>query len=196
MDLIEHTQTHKANDFIRGWYIDTTVCDKVINYFDLSDEKKPGLVKEGINETKKKSTDVVLQDPNLFKTYAAELQKVFDEYIKVYPYVNEYSPWGVVEAVNIQRYLPFEGFYKWHTERIGADCKQANRHLVFMTYLNDIADGGETEFLYQNIKVKPEKGLTLVWPADWTFTHRGCVSKTETKYILTGWASYYNNIGT
>ena len=59
-----------------------------------------------------------------------------------------------------------------------------------MTYLNDINDGGETEFLYQNIKIKPRKGLTLIWPADWTFTHRGNFAPSEEKYIVTGWFNY------
>ena len=59
-----------------------------------------------------------------------------------------------------------------------------------MTYLNTVNDGGETEFIYQKLKVKPETGLTLIWGADWTFTHRGITSKTETKYITTGWYSY------
>jgi hypothetical protein len=59
-----------------------------------------------------------------------------------------------------------------------------------MTYLNDINDGGETEFLYQNIKIKPKKGLTLIFPADWTFTHRGIASSTEEKFIVTGWYNY------
>jgi len=40
------------------------------------------------------------------------------------------------------------------------------------------------------LKVKPEKGLTLIWPADWTFTHRGIPSMSETKYIVTGWYNY------
>ena len=65
-----------------------------------------------------------------------------------------------------------------------------NRHLVFMTYLNDVNNGGETEFLNQRIKFKPQKGLTLVWPADWTHSHRGLVSLTETKYITTGWLNF------
>ena len=58
-----------------------------------------------------------------------------------------------------------------------------------MTYLNDIEDGGETEFFYQKLKVKPQKGLTLIWPVDWTHTHRGVPSMTEEKIIATGW--YY-----
>ena len=59
-----------------------------------------------------------------------------------------------------------------------------------MTYLNDVNDGGETEYYYQKVKIKPVKGLTLIVPVDWTFTHRGIVSLTETKYIVTGWFSY------
>jgi hypothetical protein len=70
--------------------------------------------------------------------------------------------------------------------------KVLDRHLVFMTYLNDIEDHGETEFYHQMLKIKPEKGLTLIWPADWTFTHRGNPSPSEQKYIVTGWFNYIN----
>ena len=59
-----------------------------------------------------------------------------------------------------------------------------------MTYLNDINDQGETEFIHQKMKVKPRKGLTLIWGADWTFLHKGLASPSETKYITTGWYEY------
>ena len=58
-----------------------------------------------------------------------------------------------------------------------------------MTYLNDVDDGG-TEFMHQNIITPAVKGLTLIWPADWTHAHRGVISKTKEKYIITGWFSY------
>jgi hypothetical protein len=59
-----------------------------------------------------------------------------------------------------------------------------------MTYLNTIKDGGETEFLYQKIKFKPKKGLSLIWPTDFTHTHRGIPSPTEEKMIVTGWLNF------
>jgi hypothetical protein len=59
-----------------------------------------------------------------------------------------------------------------------------------MTYLNDIKEGGETEWFHQKLKIKPEKGLTVIWPAEWLYLHRGCVAKKETKYIITGWISF------
>jgi hypothetical protein len=62
-----------------------------------------------------------------------------------------------------------------------------------MTYLNDVTDGGETEWEYQKIKIKPEKGLTVIWSADYTFSHRGITSLTQTKYITTGWYGYIDD---
>ena len=191
MQLLEHKQTHQKNDFIRGWYIDTKLCDEIVDYFETKSLQTPGIVKQGVRNDLKKSTDAIFEDKELLTKYSTNLQKVFQEYTNIYPMVNFYSPWGVVEKISIQRYLPGEGFYAWHTERGYPNSKEANRHMVFMTYLNDVVHGGETEFYHQDIKVKAEKGLTLVWPSDWTFTHRGCVSNTETKYITTGWASYY-----
>ena len=62
-----------------------------------------------------------------------------------------------------------------------------------MTYLNDVKDGG-TEFLHQNITTPAKKGLTLIWPAFWTHTHRGVISKTKEKYIVTGWINFINQL--
>jgi hypothetical protein len=59
-----------------------------------------------------------------------------------------------------------------------------------MTYLNDVTDGGETEWKYQKLKIQPRKGLTVIWPTDWTHTHRGLPSKTQDKYIMTGWLNF------
>ena len=55
-----------------------------------------------------------------------------------------------------------------------------------MTFLNDVPNGG-TMFKYQNITVPAKKGLTLIWPTDFTHTHKGEISKTHEKYIVTGW---------
>mgnify|MGYP001271300870 CR=1 FL=1 len=41
------------------------------------------------------------------------------------------------------------------------------RVLVFMTYLNDVTDEGETEWYYQRVKVKPRKGLTVIDPGSY-----------------------------
>jgi hypothetical protein len=90
---------------------------------------------------------------------------------------------------NIQRYHPGEGYHKFHCER-GANSKDLRRVLVWMIYLNDITDGGQTEFYYQKHKETPNQGKLVIWPSDWTHIHRGVTSPTQTKYILTGWFSH------
>ena len=87
--------------------------------------------------------------------------------------------------VNIQYYKPYQGFKKFHYER--SNAANFDRHLAFMTYLNSVEDGGGTEFLYQRKTISAVKGKTVIFPADWTHAHRGVVSPTEEKYIITGW---------
>jgi len=63
-----------------------------------------------------------------------------------------------------------------------------NRILVFILYLNTV-DDGETYFETQNLKIKPEQGKLVLWPANFTHAHKGLPPKQE-KYILTGWVEY------
>jgi prolyl 4-hydroxylase len=65
-----------------------------------------------------------------------------------------------------------------------------HRVLAWMTYLNDVEEGGSTYFQHYDIDIQPKKGLTLLWPAEWTHAHRGNVLKMGQKYIITGWLHF------
>ena len=191
-----HT-TNKKNNFIDGWYINKNVCTDLIKYFENSPDKQPGVLQikgggVGVSKKEKISTDLRVDIKNRDKeilNYYAELDRVVKEYKKKYIYCDiQQDPWGITEPWNLQKYKPKEGYFIKHSERTGNEL--AHRHLTFMTYLNDVKDGGETEFYYQKLKIQPEIGLTLLWGTDWTFTHRGITSNTETKYIVTGWYGY------
>lgn len=190
---------HSVNDmnnFIAGWTpTDTGVCDRLIDYHKRSEDKRPGQefgpkTYGPTNQNSKESTDVTLLDLVLCNEYIDYLQACLMKYIKLYPWVDGFGPWSIKEQINLQHYAPSQAYHAWHTERIGASYPNAARHIVFMTYLNDVDDQGETEWLHQKIKVKPRKGLTVFWPADWTFVHRGIPSPSQEKYIATGWYSY------
>ena len=58
-----------------------------------------------------------------------------------------------------------------------------------MTYLNDVPDGG-TQFKNYNLTVKAKKGKTVLWPSDFTHTHKSEISKKYSKYIVTGWMHF------
>jgi hypothetical protein len=73
---------------------------------------------------------------------------------------------------------------------MSAAPQATNRVMAWMTYLNDVEEGGHTYFPTQQAKIKPVKGLTLLWPADWTHLHQGIVAPNETKMIVTGWYDY------
>jgi len=177
--------------FIHQSFIDSSVCDEVLNYYqnNVKDEGKYFNGSEFIvDKNIKDSVDCVLEfNCDTYKSYTKKLIEVAKEYIEEYSYSNAYAPWGIVEPINIQYYKPGAGYKTWHTENC---CANSTRHLAFMTYLNDVNVDGETEFYYQDIKVKPMKGKTLIWPTDWTFTHRGIPAMSEDKYIITGWFNY------
>lgn len=196
MQLIPH-EINQNNNFIDAWTIeDRSVSDDLITFFEKNYDKQiDGRV--GNNEIKKNvktSKDInigqkTIEESVAVQKYLNSLTQVVEEYKKKYKYCDEgCGHWGITEEFNIQRYYPKEGFYSWHTER--ASERSIRRHLTFMTYLNDVTDGGETEFFYQKLKIKPKKGLTVIWGTDWTFTHRGIPSSTQTKYIITGWYSF------
>ena len=126
----------------------------------------------------------------VMRRYLSMLMAVVRAYVNKYSRAGETGNWFITEAINIQYYQPGGGYTAWHTERTSNRVPSVNRHLVFMTYLNDVHDEGGTEFLYQKITVRPTKGLSLIWPTDWTHTHRGIVSPTEDKYIITGWFNF------
>lgn len=193
-------RAHSINslrNFIAGWYIDdAALCDALIGYHRNSGDRHAGLMtgSDGggeVDTARKDSIDVTLPPGALANQYLRTLTEVAKRYIAEYPYSNKLVPWGVVEPIAIQYYRPGGGYKVWHFERDNRNEEIARRHLAFMTYLNDVTDGGGTEFLYQQQTTRAEKGLTLIWPAEWTHTHKGEVSGTQEKYIITGWFSTY-----
>ena len=178
------------NFILEDFFDDLSICDELIEYHKNNANKYEGRMRGGVDLSKKDSTDAVLVDQTLVNKYIKNLQVIVEKYIKKYPHCNDQSAWRVVELILVQHYKPKGGYYVWHCERDSIIPPFCNRHLVFMTYLNDVNDAGETEFFYQNVKFKPQKGKTLIWPADWTHTHRGIASPTEEKYIVTGWFNF------
>ena len=183
--------------FLGEYILRPTICDDLISYFKDHPSKTVGVVsddgKRSIRKDIKDSTDLAIAvgENTLVDSYVNEAQVCLDKYKKDYKYADKgQGSYKIVEHINIQHYSPGQAFHKWHCERSGLG--DSLRHLVFMTYLNDVTDKGGTEFYYHNICIAPKKGLTLIWPVDWTFTHRGIPSPTQEKYIITGWYSYAN----
>lgn len=167
-------------------------CQGIIDAFESHPDKyREGFVGNGIiNPSVKESTDFCFHlgekqfieraYGNLIETVIDKLTDCVSDYKHKFEILHEFNL--EIDEFNLQKYLPGQGFKKWHSEQRPSDI----RVFVWMVYLNDVPDGG-TEFLYQEHTEKAEQGKLVFFPADWTYTHRGQVSQTTTKYILTGW---------
>ena len=180
-------------NFIGEYQIHDSICDKLIEHYHNSDKVEGKVGNYQVNTDIKHSVDVGVDFKSsiLIKEYIKELKIILNKYCNRYIWADRETPeFDIVESFNIQHYPPGGGFKAWHYERnkveVGGQFV-ANRQLAYMTYLNDVKDQGETEFLYQKVKYKPEIGKTLIWPTDFTHYHRGIPSQTQEKYIITGW---------
>ncbi len=185
---------NNLNSFVKGWFIDESICQGVIDYFENNKQLHlQGTTTGGVDETVKKSTDLGMQVnddlPIALKSYFDAQYEVLNEYKKLFPQLDKLiGRWTITEGANIQKYLPNEGYFAVHCENL--TIASSSRMLVFSTFLNNVDDGGETEFPDEQLRVKAEAGLTIFFPPAWTHPHRGIVSPTQTKYIITGWYSF------
>jgi hypothetical protein len=162
------------------------ICKDLINEFEINPHKKIEKIKGA------SMTSLFLNSNEIFlKPYFEELKRIKNLYINKYPCIDQgQEPWNVWKIVKIQKYKPGEAYFGWHAEIKRIDSEELKRILVFSTFLNDVKEGGETEFLNQKIKVKAEQGKTIIFPPFWTHSHRGVIAPKETKYIITGWYVY------
>lgn len=196
MQRIEISNTSNNPNFIGSWMLENTgMCDKIVEYFEANPrEQSVGLVGGSVDEGQKKTTDISIKP----KLLAQEKYKIFDIYIKsLVACFNDYKgQWPFLNTIkgveigtfNLQKYSPGGHFSAVHTERFSADTM--HRVLAFMTYLNDVEEGGETAFHHYDILIKPQKGKTIIWPAEWTHAHSGGLVKQGNKYIVTGWIQF------
>ena len=187
-----YTDNLKITDFIMAWKYDHKIIDDLVEYFLKNKHLwSDGKVGSGLNKEVKESQDctVDIRFDHPFYNYFKCLQKSFEEYCSEYECGKFKDNIKLRERPNFQYYKPGAGFKKWHTERTIVNADQACRAFVFMTYLNDVPEGG-TDFFYQQLTIPAKKGLTIIWPAEWTHTHKGQITKKHEKMIFTGWFSF------
>jgi len=120
------------------------------------------------------------------KSLVFNFQLAFNHYIKNTGAEDAYGVPFYFTSLKIQKTLPTEGYHVWHIEH-GKGYQNEARAFVYSVYLNDVEEGGETEFLHFSKRVKPKKGRIVIWPAGFPYLHRGNPPLSGEKYILTSW---------
>ena len=197
MNRFEISGKSPSPNFIGGWIIEPlSICDDMVNFFEARPEAhKAGVTAKGLNPDVKKCVDMYIEpndlkgdDHEVFNRYLKELFSCYKDYLDQWPFLASNMPNVEIGSVNLQRYLPGDHFQKVHCER--AALKNLHRLFAWMTYLNDVEDCGTTSFPHYDVEVKPQKGKTLIWPAEWTHAHSGNLVTKGAKYIITGWMHF------
>ena len=190
---INSQQTH----FIGCWNLENNkLCNEIAQFFENNKELQiQGITSYGKDLKAKKTTDIPVNPHDLknpkfevLKQYMDELYKCFIDYQNQWPFLKSVIKVVDVPGFNIQKYSRGDHFAQLHSERTTLDT--LHRLFAWMTYLNDVDDGGQTNFSHYEIKIRPETGKTLIWPAEWTHAHTGEILKSGTKYIVTGWMNF------
>ena len=87
-------------------------------------------------------------------------------------------------SFKIHRVLPKGGYHTWHQEHSFDD---PYRVLAWHLTVESPKEGGETEFLFQSMRVEPKVGQLSIWPATFTHKHRGNPPLEGQKTYITGW---------
>lgn len=178
--------------FIKDDALPGFLCDDMVQRFEQAeDEQYLGRIGQTFEQDTsiKKSTDLVVSgkphwkdvDNNLFRSLGMALNefKQTFEYFKGPFKDNGYA----LQRTNVGEH------YHWHID--GGSHDFAQRQLVALWYLNDVpGPGGETEFLFQDVKITPKKGRLVLFPPFWTHEHRGVTLEKGVKYIATTWVVF------
>lgn len=219
-------------DFIEVYpnVISDDLCDRLIATFNAHPNVGPGQTGFGVDNEKKRSSDLMLdaftdlaelknellaatftQMTDYFTQYSLALMgavsvQVTDEQGQAQTLTpDNFDALGKPRAstltkylyrsgtINIQHYQKGVGGYPhWHSEQFpqNGHNEALHRVVLYMFYLNDVEEGGETEFYYQQRKISPKKGTMVIAPAGFTHSHRGNVPISNDKYIATSWAMF------
>jgi hypothetical protein len=175
-------------------------CNRMIKYYE--DVKEAGFscnkdASEHVVSTSREDetifpvSETMLSVPAT-KELCADFNAIFwgvayADYLKQFGILQTFDPHSIHTA-RLQKTVVGAGYHIWHCENPTRET--SGRVLVWTLYLNDVAEGGETEYLYQHLRVKPKQGTLVIWPAGFTHTHRGNPPLSNTKYIFTGWVEY------
>lgn len=70
------------------------------------------------------------------------------------------------------------------------DHASARRFLAALLYLNDVEEGGETDFPLWGQTIRPRAGSVLVFPPLWPWLHGGRCATSQPKHIISSYLHY------
>ncbi len=180
------------------------VCACIIENFKGDTNKRPGKTNNENPEAEiiKRSMDLPLELgdswDNIIELLRIKLKTGLEEYMSHVKSLHETDEYWFD---HVNEFLIHTGFqiqhstegqyYKWHQDGFFKQC----RVITAIWYLNTLNEdqGGTTDFTINKKlhRVRPEVGKLLLFPATWTYPHRGDIVKKGDKYIITAFVSNF-----
>lgn len=178
--------------------VPTGLCDHIIAYYNSMATLgygKSRQVRENVPKSKKDDTAIFVTSESIINLDSTKelmggfndilWNKCLSHYLNEYSVLTEGSYDLKVCECKIQKTKIGGGYHIWHYET--STPSAARKLLVYCLYLNDVLEGGETEFLYIPKRIKAKKGTIAIFPGGFTHTHRGNPPISNEKYLLNGW---------
>lgn len=174
MDLVHETRNN----------LPPALCSQIIQRFESDERKAPGSTAGGFNPEMKNSLDLMIS--NLVEW--EDIVRILDDRLKrnmiIYQeflYSKLPNGYNILDTWHSSYQIQKSGHYRWHHDAKIEYGRE--RILTFIWYLNTVEAGGETGFMFKN--VKPETGKFVFFPSTWDYVH--CGFDATDKYIITGW---------
>jgi hypothetical protein len=186
----------KLTDYIKVYddICDEQLCNEIVGAFESQEDnhvyinrsKRPTFTEMNISQqySKKDSTWMVIQK---------QVQTCFIDAVS--RYMNEldlgpdFPSKYAFEEFRVKKYRQdSDDEFADHVD-VG-DYNSARRFLVGFLYLNDVEEGGTTDFPKISYSVTPKCGRMLLFPPNWMYRHAGRPVTKGSKYILGTYLHY------
>jgi len=179
--------------------LDPKFCQDAIDYYESQVEQGYGVsrqLSDNVSRLKKETTTVWFNQDQVHTRNNAHLHQhilatiwkdCFPYYAEKYPVLEE-SAKLFIYSMKIQKTEVGQGYHQWHYE--SSNAAECSRVLNVQIFLNDVEQGGETEFLSLATRVPPTQGTVLIYPCAFTHAHRGNPPLSNAKYIMNGWIEF------
>ena len=149
------------------------ICNDVVNLFESADIERRATPNNTPRLSQLNFTRKSYLNEELHKVICQYLLSAVDHYRFNIKSFYAFAPRNLYfEHFRIKRYIS-EDADQFDTHVDVTTVSDECRYLSFMWYLNDVIDGGETEFTELDFKIQPKAGALMMFPPIWMFPHKG-----------------------
>ena len=181
--------------------IDADSCNMLIGKFEMAEEDQYEEVRQAERDKAIAFTQINLVNNEDWASVQNGMLQVFQDYIMAYINDCKIEPkqWPETygyEAIRMKRYLN-NNYDRFDPHVDVKNYETSRRFLAFFIYLNDVDEGGETEFIninkpgtYIPLKITPRRGQLLMFPPLWMYYHAGLKPVSNNKYLIHSYCHY------